>query len=162
MVDKKDTYNNNKEIVLGDKYDDKQVISPFVGEYEYLSNFYEAPLAYKGVMYLSSESAYQAHKFTENHKDFSWLTPMKAKKLARKREVREDWEEVKYQIMLEIVREKFTQNWHLQNKLIETGDVLLVEGNYWGDTYWGVCNGEGTNYLGKILMQVREEAINKK
>ena len=31
----------------------------------------------------------------------------------------------------------------------------LVEGNYWGDTFWGICNGEGTNWLGILLMAER-------
>jgi predicted NAD-dependent protein-ADP-ribosyltransferase YbiA (DUF1768 family) len=38
-----------------------------------------------------------------------------------------------------------------------TGDRKLVEGNYWHDTFWGVCNGVGENYLGEILMHVRQE-----
>ena len=43
-----------------------------------------------------------------------------------------------------------------------TGDRVLVEGNDWGDTYWGMCNGEGKNYLGKMLMSIREEIKGKK
>ena len=42
-------------------------------------------------------------------------------------------------------------------RLVETGTEELVEGNDWGDTYWGVCKGTGKNMLGKILMEVREE-----
>lgn len=41
--------------------------------------------------------------------------------------------------------------------LLKTGDEELVEGNTWGDTFWGVCKGKGRNELGKILMKVREE-----
>ena len=66
-------------------------------------------------------------------------------------------EEVKDQIMYEIVLNKFSQNEELREKLIATGDEYLAEGNTWHDTYWGVCNGKGKNKLGKILMQVREE-----
>ena len=64
--------------------------------------------------------------------------------------------------MLEIVRSKFKQNKDLAKKLIETGDAYLEEGNWWGDKIWGVCNGEGENRFGKILMQVREELKNEK
>jgi hypothetical protein len=34
--------------------------------------------------------------------------------------------------------------------------MILIEGNTWGDTFWGVCNGVGENNLGKTLMNVRE------
>jgi hypothetical protein len=41
--------------------------------------------------------------------------------------------------------------------LLLTGDEELIEGNFWGDVFWGVCNGVGKNHLGKILMEVRSE-----
>ena len=40
--------------------------------------------------------------------------------------------------------------------LLATGKATLVEGNSWGDTFWGVCRGKGKNMLGKILMRVRK------
>ncbi|NWN81082.1 NADAR family protein, partial [Bacillus sp. (in: firmicutes)] len=46
---------------------------------------------------------------------------------------------------------------HLKNKLLQTGESILIEGNTWGDKIWGVCNGVGENKLGKILMKVRNE-----
>ena len=73
--------------------------------------------------------------------------------------LRPDWEEVKVGIMEEIVRAKFTQHPELAARLLATGDKVLVEGNHWGDTCWGVDTrtGQGENHLGKILMKVREE-----
>ena len=59
--------------------------------------------------------------------------------------------------MYEICQEKFNQNTDIAQKLMNTGDAILIEGNYWGDTYWGKCNGVGQNNLGKILMKFREE-----
>jgi predicted NAD-dependent protein-ADP-ribosyltransferase YbiA (DUF1768 family) len=59
--------------------------------------------------------------------------------------------------MLNLLRQKF-QNPELREKLLCTGKLELIEGNYWGDTYWGVCRGVGENRLGKLLMLVREEA----
>ena len=61
-----------------------------------------------------------------------------------------------------ICRAKFFQNEDLGQKLMNTGDAVLIEGNYWGDRYWGVCNGEGQNKLGKILMKIREELFEYK
>jgi hypothetical protein len=55
------------------------------------------------------------------------------------------------------VRDKFNRNPDLRAKLLATADAYLEEGNTWGDQIWGVYNGQGTNWLGKILMQVRTE-----
>ncbi len=52
---------------------------------------------------------------------------------------------------------KFTRHFDLREKLLATGDRKLVEGNTWGDTFWGVCRGNGKNHLGKILMKIRAE-----
>ena len=93
----------------------------------------------------------------EQRKNFLGLDPSSAKRKGRRVKLRDDWEEVKDQIMYEIVLNKFSQNEELRKKLIATGDEYLEEGNTWHDTYWGVCNGKGKNKLGKILMQVREE-----
>jgi hypothetical protein len=40
-------------------------------------------------------------------------------------------------------------------KLLATEYVELIEGNNWGDTFFGVCNGEGENWLGRLLMNLR-------
>ena len=83
-------------------------------------------------------------------------TPEVAKHLGRKVELRWDWEEVKDEVMLYLVQKKFfTKDVYLR-MLLATKDAKLIEGNTWGDTYWGVCNGKGQNELGKILMQVRD------
>jgi predicted NAD-dependent protein-ADP-ribosyltransferase YbiA (DUF1768 family) len=42
-------------------------------------------------------------------------------------------------------------------KLLDTGTQTLVEGNWWGDVFWGVCKGVGSNHLGKLLMKLRKE-----
>ena len=59
--------------------------------------------------------------------------------------------------MYTVVTSKFKHNPRLLTKLLATGDAHIEEGNYWNDTYWGVCKGEGYNHLGRILMQVRGE-----
>ena len=48
----------------------------------------------------------------------------------------------------------------LKEKLLSSGSVHLIEGNDWNDREWGVCNGEGKNKLGKILMRIRGELTN--
>jgi ribA/ribD-fused uncharacterized protein len=133
-------------------------IDSFSGKYRFLSNFYMHPVNFEGILYPSSEHAYQAAKTLsqEERKMIASLpTPALAKKDGKKLTIRNDWEEVKYNIMKEIVSEKFKDN-DLKNKLNETSEYELIEGNTWGDTIWGVCNGEGTNWLGKILMEIRD------
>ena len=82
--------------------------------------------------------------------------PAKAKSAGNKVDLRPDWESVKYQVMLDINRLKF-EDPNLEAKLLNTGEAYLEETNWWGDVYWGVCNGIGENNLGEILMLVRGE-----
>ena len=87
-------------------------------------------------------------------------TPAQAKKLGRKiKNLRPDWDDVKYDIMASFVAYKFLPDDDLKAQLVATGDAELIEGNYWGDTYWGVCRGKGENNLGKILMNLRAEIV---
>lgn len=58
-------------------------------------------------------------------------------------------------LMYDVIEQKFLQNPVLMQKLIKTKDAKLIEGNTWGDRYWGMCNGVGENKLGEILMMVR-------
>lgn len=134
-------------------------INSFRNEYYFLSNFYISPVTYKGVTYSNNESAFQSAKTLnkEIRKLFETTTPNEAKKLGRVVSLRPDWDRVKYRIMYEIVLAKFTQNKELKEKLLSTGSLYLEEGNTWGDTIWGTVKGKGDNYLGKILMRVREE-----
>jgi hypothetical protein len=62
---------------------------------------------------------------------------------------------MKVQTMMNLVWRKFTSNPTLAKKLLDTGDAYLIEGNWWGDTFWGICKDKGENHLGKILMQIR-------
>ena len=135
------------------------MIDNFRGEYAFLSNFYDAPVEYNGLSFRNSEAAYQAQKTTDEIErvQFTSLDASNSKRLGRAVTLREDWEKVKIQVMYEICYAKFTQNPHLAEKLVATGDEVLVEGNTWNDKFWGVCNGEGMNHLGKILMAIRTE-----
>ena len=42
--------------------DNPKVIQEFVGEYYFLSNYYETPVTYKGITYQNNEAAFQAQK----------------------------------------------------------------------------------------------------
>jgi ribA/ribD-fused uncharacterized protein len=134
-------------------------IDRFEGDYEFLSNFYYCILNYEGITFEHSEAAYQASKTLDMdiRKSFTFLTPGKAKREGKKIKSRENWDIIKLRIMEDIVRAKFNQNPEIKRRLIETNDAILIEGNDWDDHFWGVCDGNGENHLGKILMKIRSD-----
>lgn len=133
-------------------------ILEFKGKNRWLSNFDSPPVYYEGVRYPSVEAAYQAAKTLdlEARKRFTQMLPGDAKRIGSMRShvVREDWDSVRVEIMRDLVTQKFSVEPY-RSKLAATGDCLIVEGNYWGDVFWGVCRGVGENVLGKIIMEVR-------
>lgn len=136
--------------------ENKTAIDEFRGEYAFLSNFYETDIYCWGFKYRNAEAAFQAMKDPLQASAFVGLDAKAAKQLGRKVNLRKDWEQLKEDFMFTVCYAKFTQNIELAEKLVATGDKLLIEGNTWGDVEWGVCNGKGKNLLGNILMKVRE------
>lgn len=134
-------------------------IDSFRDNYAFLSNFYSVPVIYDGIQYQNTESAFQAQKCAnkEDRLQFSQLNPSEAKHLGRSITLRKDWESIKVSVMKDIVREKFLQNLDLLDRLLETGDCYLEEGNDWCDRTWGTVNGVGRNLLGYTLMELRDE-----
>jgi ribA/ribD-fused uncharacterized protein len=137
------------------------MIESFHGEHRYLSNFWPVEIKYNGLIFKSVESAYQASKCKdkEDMHMFSDLSAYDAKKLGRKIEIREDWEDVRIDIMKDLIALKFHPESNLLNALVRTYPNKIVEGNHWNDTFWGICRGEGENNLGKILMEHREKYL---
>ena len=137
------------------------MINKFDGEYVFLSNFFPCVIIGEDeIIYPSVEHYFQAQKTNDlkkRQKIAKAKTPGKAKRMGRRVDLRPDWENVKDKVMLFAVRQKFKDP-VLATLLLNTGDEELIEGNYWGDTYWGVdIDKGGENHLGKILMQVRIE-----
>ncbi len=134
-------------------------ITRFSGEHSFLSNFYPSEVELDGMRYPTVEHAYQAAK-TIDHEEReivrSSTTPGMAKKLGKHVTIRNDWDVIKIDIMKHLVMQKFMNHPRNAELLISTGDIDLIEGNWWGDTFWGTCNGRGENHLGKILMDVRQ------
>lgn len=127
--------------------------------FRFLSNFYLCTVTFQGRDYPSSEHAFQAAKtYDLSSKEMirRATSPGDAKRMGRRARLRKDWEAVKIDVMRDVVRAKFS-NPELGDRLLDTGDAELVEDAPWGDTFWGVTNGKGLNWLGKILMEVREE-----
>lgn len=144
-------------------------IDRFDGPYEFLSNFYRArPIMFKGQLFDTAEHAYQAAKFMSHYMTpeqrhaiklvKSCRTPGRAKKAAHMMDGYFDptFPARKLAVMREILEDKFKAN-DLRRSLCNTAGRDLIEGNDWGDVYWGVCKGLGQNELGKLLMSLRDK-----
>lgn len=134
-------------------------ITKFRGDYYFLSNMYPEVLYINGEMYPSAEHAFQASKSLDKDVRLGMSvcrSAKEAKQAGRLINLRLDWEDVKVDVMYNILRAKFADP-ELAQKLRDTGDEELIEENNWGDTFWGVCKGKGKNMLGNLLMKVRKE-----
>jgi ribA/ribD-fused uncharacterized protein len=143
---------------MGAVHDSKN-IKGFFGDYRWLSNYHICEVVHEGLVYGSSEAAYQAAKLANvvERAPFTEMDPSQSKKAGQTVKLRGDWNTYKLQAMREILTDKFTRNENLRKLLKETGDRYLEETNWWNDTYWGVCNYTGENQLGRMLMEIRDE-----
>jgi N-glycosidase YbiA len=134
------------------------VVVGFTGSYRFLSNFWPCCVVVDDVQYGSAEHAYQAGKAME-HCDREMIrnavSAKEAKALGRQVKVRPDWDAVRLSWMKRVLEAKFSDR-RLRSLLLSTGAARLVEDNAWGDTFWGVCKGKGTNHLGRLLEEVRD------
>ena len=138
-------------------------ITMFRGQYAWLSTFYPANIevTHLGDVFCceTAEHGFQVFKST-NLEDAIYVcsapTPGQAKRRGREITRRPDWEQNRNMYMRQVLELKFSQP-DLMAKLISTGHEDIVEVNVWHDTYWGVCNGIGSNWLGILLMSVRKQ-----
>lgn len=138
------------------------------GTYGCFSNFFQADVNWQGLKWRSSEHAYQAAKFspdqpypgeniTIREKIRKTSSCRAAKDIGSNRSlgILANWDDVKYGIMLEIVRAKFSQRESFKQLLLNTGDEELIEDSPL------ITSGDvarmGKNWLGKVLMEIREE-----
>ena len=132
-------------------------IEGFRDEYRFLSNFYPSPLFFNGISYPTAEHAYQAQKTYDEairQKIASLPYPGAAKKYGAKLPLSPAWDYQRLAVMEQVLITKFTDP-ILMKKLLGTSPAILEETNFWGDIFWGVCNGVGLNKLGSILMTIR-------
>ena len=141
------------------------MIQQFEKEYSWLSNFIPCPIVLNGITYPSVEHAYTSAKSD----DVRWhlkcadesITPGKIKRMSKDICLVKNWDFFKVEVMRECLAQKFSQE-PFKTMLLETGDTCIQEGNYWGDTFWGVdLNTKiGENKLGKLIMEIRENLKN--
>lgn len=143
-------------------------IDMFIGINQFLSNFAGSPIIIWDKTFSTVEHAYQFAKTLDpkwQDEILNASTPGKAKRIGQKCPIRDNWENIKNEVMLQLLQIKFSNPW-FQNQLLLTGDKYLVEGNTWHDNYWGNCTcdicskNHGQNILGKLLMAIREELKN--
>lgn len=143
-------------------------ISSFSGKNSYLSNFYMCLIPWDGIKYPSVEHAFQAaktHDLKLRKLIASAPTPGIAKSRGRKLVLRLDWEDIKIDIMETLVEIKFTIHEELEELLVDTGEIELIEGNRWHDNFWGNCTCVRCeriiprNELGRILMDCRKNIL---
>lgn len=142
------------------------MIDKFTKEFAFLSNFHPCNIELDGSIYPSVEHAFQASK-TLNPRERLWIRlaskPSSAKRQGHYVNLRPNWDNLRVSVMLDLLRKKFAIP-ELQEQLLRTGNEILIEGNWWGDDFWGVpqgplYHGEGKNMLGQLLMQVRREIV---
>lgn len=139
-------------------------VTTFDGDFDFLSNFFPHEMTIDGVAYPTVEHAFQALKtddIAERNRVREAKSPYMAKRTGRQVTMRAGWDEERFDVMEAILRVKFADP-ALKEKLLSTGDRVLVEGNTWRDTTWGCVKDNdgkwhGRNRLGKALMKVREE-----
>lgn len=154
-------------------------IAEFSGSYRFLSNFWSSPMTVidpyieAEIVVPTVEHGFQMDKTTDAAQRrwvLSSTSPGVAKRRGKSVPPAADWDQYRLESMDYWLRKKFVpptvrlsdgsyiQAYHeLAMQLIDTGDATLVEGNTWGDTFWGVCCGRGENMLGKMLMVIRAE-----
>jgi ribA/ribD-fused uncharacterized protein len=149
---------------------EKETVYGFVGNYAFCTNFYKADVVYEGILYPSTEHAYQAAKSLDPQFRLYVanvvILPGQAKHAGNNKlenqavpcVLRKDWDDIKIQVMEDVCRDKFTRHPKLMDMLLATGDIELVEYNTWRDHFWGKSfQGVGRNELGKVLMKLRHE-----
>jgi hypothetical protein len=134
--------------------------------YGCFTNFSRHGFELEGDWWLTSEHYFQAQKFVgtaDCDRIRRLATPRDVFNLAHQLNdrVRSDWLAVRVEVMKKAVKRKFEFNPEIQAVLLGTGDALLVEDSPI-DAFWGRGpDGKGQNWLGQILMQVRDELKTK-
>lgn len=144
------------------------MIGSFRGEYNFLSNMHDCQINHLGHMFNSVEHAYM---FSKNPLDKDWLnkcltlSASEIKKQSKSIKLRDDWNDVRLPIMFGLLKQKFSKE-PFRSRLINTGNENIVEGNSWGDIFWGVdikkTPNIGENWMGRLLMDIRNKIRNNK
>ena len=141
------------------------VINRFKGEYDFLSNRFPCRVLWEGFEYRSAEAAFQASKCQDEmeRRVYASCSTDKAIMKGKDQIPYQGWEEDQLAIMESILRAKFEQNPSLMQKLADTGNCVLLNGNNKQETFWGIdlYSWIGENHLGRIIMNIRDKEIQR-
>lgn len=133
-------------------------------KYSKFSNFSKSPITLDGKKWPTVEHYFQAMKTTDEEKQESIRKatgPKEAKYMGQSLALRDDWEDIKYNVMLKALKAKFSSE-PFKSLLLDTGNAAIYEDNPY-DAIWGTGVkgkiGTGKNLLGKALMQVRSDML---
>jgi len=130
-------------------------------DYEFLANYYECDVEFEGEIYKSLEHAFQAAKTTDTteRENIRYAENARvAKRIGRSIQLRDGWDDMREDIMRELLFAKFRSS-EMKQKLLSTVGQELFFSNTINDTFWGVCSGIGENRLGELLMEVRDHFV---
>lgn len=126
----------------------------------WFSNMEPSFIKVDGKSYKSVENYYQSMKTLDPEmlEAIEDATPSGSKQIGKKVTIRQDWADIKYDIMKKALWAKWSKP-EYREALLETGDEMIIEWNNWGDRTWGVDirDNKGKNWLGQALMEIREE-----
>ncbi len=137
----------------------------YESKYYMFSNFSSFAVEWRGVVWMTSEHAYQAAKFEDSEiieKVKQARSAYDAKTIARSNDDKKikNFTEIKIGIMEDILRAKLAQHNCVRDALIETGNREIVENSH-RDAFWGRGpDWQGRNELGKVWMKLRSEIQN--
>lgn len=126
------------------------------------SNFSSHAVVYKNILYPTAEHAYHASKFDDEkikNEILNAKSPLEAYKIGKLNKSKRisNWDEIKINVLYEIIKEKVNQHIEVKEALLSTGNNEIVEVNP-NDSFWGNGkDGKGENQMGKILMRIRSE-----
>lgn len=146
----------------------EETLNGFRDEYAFLSNMAPVTIHFRGFEFGCSESLYQWLKVDTTHPNAHWWMErirtaehgkvskalINNPKCPKIQVPRDQWDDVRIAMMKRALWEKF-KDLEMREKLLDTGDTLLVEHNTWNDVFWGQCRFEGRNELGSLLMKLR-------
>lgn len=125
-----------------------------------LSNFHKCKIPYGGLIYPSVEHAFWAQKTEDQDTRIKIRMAQScgdARRVGEALKPRPGWDGMRVSIMFELIQIKFSDR-ELARALINTGSDELVSTNEWNDRFWGQVGGTGENWLGRTLMQMRDQA----
>jgi ribA/ribD-fused uncharacterized protein len=133
--------------------------------YGVFSNLYRREMQFEGEVFGCAEAAYQSAK-PRDPVVRSWLLAAPSPALLAMAahglyswDIAPGWSRGRRDRMRRVVEAKFTQWPDLAEILASTGTARIIESGTLDNEVnrrWGIVNGRGSNWLGEILMDIRE------